>query len=236
MEISRYLALTQGEMEVFSLPEGSSPAWMACHFSPYGTGLSNLPRALPPGSLLILNDRTPICGHDPERVGAQLADTAKNLDCAGILLDFQRPVEPETAALCRYLAQTLSCPLGVSDAYAKELECPVFLSPVPPDLPVKEHLQGWQGREIWLDAAIEVRTLELTEAGCTAAPLLWEPVPEEAFTDEALHCRYRAEVFADRVRFTLWRDKTQLEKLLEEAENLGVTKAIGLLQEWRIED
>lgn len=233
MEISRYLAMTPGEWENSTLPEGYRAAWMACHFSPYGTGLINLPEHLPPESLLILNDRTPIHRHDPGRITEQLSQAVEVFRCAGVLLDLQRPEEPETAQLCRHLARSLSCPLGVSEAYGQELDCALFLSPVPPDQPLDAHLSPWQGREIWLDGAIGVLSLEMTEAGCEAAALPWEPVPENAFCDEVLHCRYRTEILENRLRFTLWRDKAQLEKLLKEAENLGVTKAIGLLQEWR---
>ena len=41
-------------------------------FFPYSTGLSNLPKALPPGSMVILDDITPIHGHDAEAIAAQL--------------------------------------------------------------------------------------------------------------------------------------------------------------------
>jgi hypothetical protein len=89
MVLPRYLAQTREEFAVCpSLPE--HPAWMACHFSPYGTGLSNLPEALPKGSLLILNDRTPVFGHDPLQVAAQLEESVVRLECSGILLDFSQ--------------------------------------------------------------------------------------------------------------------------------------------------
>ena len=47
MAIRQYLAMTAAEMtQAGSLPRHS--AWMACHFSPYSTGLTNLPDRLPP--------------------------------------------------------------------------------------------------------------------------------------------------------------------------------------------
>ena len=71
MTLPMHLAMTAAELACCdSLP--SHPAWMACHFSPYGTGLSNLPEHLPEGALLILNDRTPVFGHDPQVICAQL--------------------------------------------------------------------------------------------------------------------------------------------------------------------
>ena len=42
MAIRQYLAMTAAEMtQAGSLPRHA--AWMACHFSPYSTGLTNLP-------------------------------------------------------------------------------------------------------------------------------------------------------------------------------------------------
>ena len=72
MPIAHYLAMTAAEMAGNSvLPDRM--AWMACHFSPSGVGLSNLPHWLPPGSLLILDDSTPIHDHDPQRVASELS-------------------------------------------------------------------------------------------------------------------------------------------------------------------
>lgn len=232
MEICRYLAQTPLELANCPLPEGFSPAWMACHFSPYGTALTNLPEFLPPGSLLILNDRTPIRGHDPGRIREQLLQTVEELGCAGVLLDFQRPGEPETEALCRALSG-FPCPLGVSEAYGEALDGPVFPDPCPPDVPVEEYLAPWRGREIWLDMAPEALELRLTEAGCEPIVLPWEPVPEDAFAEEGLCCRYRITLEETAIRFTLWRDAQALEGLLSSARSLGVTKAIGLYQEWK---
>ena len=54
MAIRTYLAMTASE---FAKADPLPPhvAWMACHFSPYDSGLTNLPRKLPTNSLLILN-------------------------------------------------------------------------------------------------------------------------------------------------------------------------------------
>ena len=55
MAMEPYLAMTAGEIRGASvLPRRTG--WLSCHFSPSGAGLSNLPVALPPGSLLILDD------------------------------------------------------------------------------------------------------------------------------------------------------------------------------------
>jgi len=231
MEISRYLAMTSIEMDVFSEVEGHFPAYMACHFSPYGTGLSNIPNSLPENAMLILNDRTPIHGHDPEVITAQLLQALEQLRFKSVLLDFQRRDQTETQRLCRHLIQALPCPIGVSEFYAKGLDCPVFLSPAPLDQSLGEYLDGWQGRELWLDMALDSACITVTEGGSTTTPLPFSPVPEDAFVEEVLHCLYRAEVTSDKIRFYLWRNLPQLESLLEEAQSLGVTKAIGLYQQ-----
>ena len=58
MAIAPFLAMTAAETRNHSvLPP--KIAWMACHFSPYGLGLSNLPQRLPPHALLLLDDITP---------------------------------------------------------------------------------------------------------------------------------------------------------------------------------
>ena len=88
MEIPLFLAMTAAELRgAASMP--SHPAWMACHFSCYGTGISNVPKRLPAGSMLMLNDRTPMCGHDPELVARMLCDAAEEFQCDSILLDLE---------------------------------------------------------------------------------------------------------------------------------------------------
>lgn len=230
MAITQYFAMTGAEIHGCSaLPP--AVAWMACHFSPYGTGLSNLPRTLPEGAIVILNDRTPIHGHDPQRIAEQLAQTVAGLGSAGVLLDFQRPGEPETAAMAQVLVQSLPCPTAVSDLYAEALECPVFLPPAPVDTALSRHLAPWQGREIWLDTSLEGLVLTLTPDGAASAPLPCREAPEGGFQDHALHCHYRTHLTADQAQFTLWRTRQDLDALLQEAQALGIPYAIGLYQE-----
>ena len=116
MALRTFLAMTAAEMQRKAvLPE--AVGWMACHFSPYGNGLSNLPGSLPTDSLLILNDRIPIHRHDPETVRQQLEDCIERNHCQGLLLDFQQENCPETANLVRYLSEKIRCPVAVSAAY-----------------------------------------------------------------------------------------------------------------------
>jgi hypothetical protein len=68
------LAMTASEIAgVCPLPKDF--AWMACHFSPDGEGLTNLPDYLPDGSLLILNDSIPCGDHDIRHISKQLQET-----------------------------------------------------------------------------------------------------------------------------------------------------------------
>ena len=230
MAIRPFLAMTAAE---FRANPHIPPriAWMASHFSPYCTGLSNLPKTLPPDSLLILDDITPIHGHDPERIAAQLRERVEALNCSGVLLDFQRPEYKEAAALARYLTENLPCPVAVSDIFAGELDCPVFLSPVPPDMPLSEYLAPWSGRQVWLEMARNGTVITLTDEGAAAAPLPPGEHFEGGHLDAKLHCHYRIKLSEEQARFTLYRTMDDLNTLLEEAESLGVTHGIGLYQE-----
>lgn len=230
MATNVYLAMTASE---FAAVEEFPPkcAWMACHFSPYGTGLSNLPAALPEGSLLILNDRIPIRGHDRERIAGQLGRTVEALHCAGVLLDFQQPEVPELEALARHLTASLPCPAAVSNQYARDLDCPVFLSPCPHHTHLQEYTAPWQDRELWLDLAVDAETITVTKEGSTVLPLPLGEMPQGGHWDEALHCHYTIENRKDSARFTLWRTQEDLERLAEEAETLGIHTLVGLYQE-----
>ena len=231
MAMEPYLAMTAGEIRGASvLPRRTG--WLSCHFSPSGVGLSNLPVALPPGSLLILDDSTPMDGHDPEQIAGQLESCAKRLDCAGVLLDFQRSGLADVQVLVSRLEQAVSVPLIVSAVYAKNTGCAVFLPPVPADVPLVEYLSPWQGREIWLEAALDGLEISLTESGAARTPLpRWEQPEAKGFRDSRLSCHYRCELRENAAVFTLWRSPEDLKALLDQAENLGVAAAVGLYQE-----
>lgn len=225
-----YIAMTAAEIRsCTSLPP--KIGWMACHFSPYGTGLTNLPAALPPGALLILNDRTPVAGHDPERIFDQLAETADALKCDSVLLDFQRDSAEIPAIIDKILK--LPCPVIVSENYAKDGDFPVFLPPVPLNQRIDEYIAPWQGREVWLDAALDGLQITVTERGSTYSPLPHLEKPDCPFREEALHCHYGITLSESEAVFTLQRTPDDLAELLAEAEKMGVTHSVGLYQELR---
>ena len=227
MALPLYLAQSAAEMAGNPLPRNG--AFLSCRFSPGGQGLSNFPEELPSCSILILDDSTPMDGHDPRVITEQLSREISRLSCEAFLLDFQRPGNTGQLELAKILTQSLTCPVGVSKFYARDCVCPVFLPPLPPDKCLSEYLMPWAGREIWLEAALDGIMLTLTEAGCTAEPLF--DFPEEGLSDEKLHCRYTVETAADSALFRLWRTRADLDALLAESEAFGVTRAIGLWQE-----
>lgn len=228
MAIERFLAAVPAEIRE-TAGNFSRLAYMGCHFSPFGRGLSGLPGSLPPDSILMLDDRTPIRGHDPQLVRDQLGNGLDALGYQAILLDFQRPVTAEAAAIVQALVDSLPCPVAVSAPYAAGLSCPVCLPPVPCHVSAKDHLAPWQGREIWLELSTEGEDILMTSGGSEILPL--SIAPGEGFADPTLHCHYTLTLSEEQARFSLWRTWEDLADLEKEAETLGVTRALGLWQE-----
>lgn len=227
MEIPLYLSMTGAEF-THCRKHPSHIAWMACHFSPYGTGLTNLPAHLPKKSLIIVNDRTPIHRHDPMQIRQALEEIISNLDCSGVLLDFQRSDSTEAIELINTLL-TLPCPVCVSDIYAKELECPIFLPPIPITVSPEEYFAPWKGREIWLDAAPESVTFTVNKMGCQIKPNKFNQ--KTLFREDHLFCHYCAQTQGDSIEFYLQRTKQDVKDLLRHCAAFGVTTGVGLWQE-----
>jgi len=229
MGLNCYLAMTATEFSKAD-PLPPSVAWMACHFSCYGLGLSNLPPKLPTGSLVILNDRTPISGHDPVLIRRQLESLGQ---IGGILLDLQRKNDRETASLVKELTAAPPWPVAVTEWYAGDIDCPVFLSAPPLHKSLAAHIAPWEGREIWLEAATELQTVTVTQQGSTFKTGPVQSVQEPAFEEETLHMRYHLAVTQQAAVFTMVREISHVKALLAEAEELGITKAVGLYQQLR---
>lgn len=228
MPIPRYLAITGGEFfSAEQLPD--KIAWMACHYSCYGNGLSNLPQELPEGSLIIFNDRMPPDRHDATQILEQLEQLGERCKPAGFLLDFQRSGFPLNRQVAKLLTEKLSFPTGVSDLYAAELDCPVFLSAPPPHLPLLKHLAPWANRKIWLEIALQTQSYTLTTDGCRIADVPQAPLPEPVFTDPLSFCRYHLELSDSQAIFTLQRSEEEIDALLQTAE--GIDLAVGLYQQ-----
>jgi hypothetical protein len=202
---------------------------MACHFSAYGTGLSNLPPPTAACSMLILNDRTPIRGHDPEEILCQL----KKQNPDRVLLDFQRLPNEECISLAAHLLEALPCPTVMPEVLGKEFNCPVFLPPCPLHRPLQTHIAPWTGRQIWLETAMEETLLRLTPSGITLCPVRQHRSSGSEFHDSQLHCHYTIETDNLEARFHMWRNPEDLKNYLQLAQELGIGNAIGLYQEFR---
>ncbi len=230
MVLPLYLAVTGAEMS--GIASTAHPiAYMACHFSPYTQGLTNIPGQLPPDSMLILNDRMPCRGHSADLVVGQLQGIVERLGCESLLLDFQRPPEPESETMVRQIVQSLSCPVAVTEAFAHDLSCPVLLSPAPLHVPLGEYLAPWRGREIWLEAALEQGEITVTASGTDYTRQFPPDGLTDGFYEESLCCHYKTKSTPDRITFTLFDTPSSLQKKLDLAQSHGVSRAVGLWQE-----
>ncbi len=228
MVFPRYLAKTPSEFA--DSPSGPfQPAWMSCHFSPAGTGLSNLPDRLPQGTMLILDDLIPINQHDPGQIAKELKDIIERFACDSLLLDFQRADSAAVQALVRHLLTSIPCPIGVTPNIASDSTCAVFLPPLPPHLLPDNFFSPWNGREIWLDVSPAGESVTVTGNGIICTPRENVQTP---FAAENLYCHYRTEILSETVRFTFQRTQADLEHLLQAVPAWGVTRTVGLWQEF----
>lgn len=230
MEIPLFLAMTAAEFRSAErLP--AHIAWMACHFSAYGVGLSNVPGMLPRGSMLMLNDRTPICGHDPVLVAQTLCEAAQVLESDSILLDFQRSGQGELTEVVRAVLDRVECPVGVSALYAEGFDCPVLVPPIPLHMPPEKNLSVWKGRELWLELSTEGTEIVVTEEGSQYAPLSGLVPDEHTHKETELLCHYKITAEDERILFHLYRTLEDQAALVQAAETWGMTRALGLWQE-----
>lgn len=230
MALPIYLAMTASEYaRCPSVPE--NPGWMACHFSSYGRGLSNIPDHFPAGGILMVNDRIPPACHSSELVVQQLLEAVEHFSPRAIVLDFQRPFDPTLGQMADHILQTIPCPVVVTETYCRDQNGGILLSPVPPHKPLRAHLQRWQGRDIWLELSKAGQLLVLNKEGCQLQPLQEVP-PPPFFYDEPAFCHYCTRIDDQRADFCVWRTDEDLRLLLDCAENLGVKAAIGLYQEF----
>ena len=230
MALPLYLAMTAAEMtSKENFP--TNFAYMACHFSPYGQGISNLPTTLPENAMLILNDNFPCQGHSPSLAVHQIQEAVSQLRCESLLLDFQRPPDAESEQMVQALLSELPCPVALPPAYGGKWEGPVFLPPCPLHVPMEEYLESWKDREIWLEAALCQETISIRKDG----PIFSVHFPpeglEDGFFDERLNCRYTIDTAPEQISFTLFDTPESLPQKLEKAQRLGVARSVGLYQE-----
>ena len=230
MGLSIYLAMTAWEYENCALPP-ENPAWMACHFSSYGAGLSNIPEHFPPGGILMVNDRIPPADHSPELIAQQLSAAVTALTPKAVILDFQRSFSAQTGDIAEKIKAALPCPVAITETYAQNWDGAIFLPPVPLGKNMEDFLQKWQSRDIWLEVTKGAEQLVLDAQGCTRQiPNQLPGMP--VFQDQELFCHYSTQIAEDRAFFSLWRTDEDLLDMLKKAEDFGVCAAVGLYQEF----
>lgn len=144
---------------------------MSAHFSPSDSGLSNLPPALPTGSILILDDQIPWADHDMERVCQELTHVLLRDKAYGLLLDFEREPCEQTLLLARAAAQCcreIGCAIAMPEAYRGDTEGACFLPPLPCTVPV-DTVNLPRG-PIWLDAAPTAAVARIGSEGVSLTP------------------------------------------------------------------
>lgn len=230
MVLPLYLAMTGSEIRHKN--HISRPiAWMACQFSPYSQGITNVPECLPPESILILNDRMPCQGHSPSLVAQQIKKAADQLQCESILLDFQQVPNPESEAMTAYLAEHIAHPLYISGTYGKHLTCGIFLPPPPLHEPMSDYLDQWGGRQIWMETGLFQETVTITREGTTYTPQFPPDGLDGGHFDQTLCCRYQAVLSDDEIRFLLYDTADTLPHKWRLAQECGVSRILGLYQE-----
>ena len=221
-----FMAITPQEMHCI-LPK--RVAYMACHFSPSGTGLSNLPCTLPTGSLLLIDDSMPVQGHDPDAVLHQINQMAETFSVKAVLLDFQRESSNEACEMVSAIAASCICPVVVTPSYSHIDNCGIFLPCPAVNMPLQVHLTPWLHKRIYLEIARDTVRYTVTEEGCQSQPYFQEiALP---LSDEQLHCHYDVFVFPEKAEFTLSRTSADLASLSQEAYRMGVEGVVGLFQE-----
>ena len=229
MGIQGYLAMTAAEF--FHKEQVDHPAWMSCHFSPWSDDLTNFPQALPPGSMLIIDDSTSPSHHDPIQIIKQLEAYCSRVKPECILLDFQRPQNAKTQEIAASLVSALAVPVGVSEAYGQGLSCPVLLNCPAPGTSLESAAADFPNRELWLELVPESRKVILTESGCQIIPETFDLLKEPFHYDTETASNYHWYLESQQAVFHIQRDHACLKNLIKQADALGFTRTIGLYQQ-----
>ena len=220
-----FLAMTEEEIQsISSLP--SQYAYLGCHFSADGSALEGLPKHLPQNCGIILDDRHPIPPAEPDKIIEQLA----KYNPPYILLDFRRPPTDSSMKLSAELARSIF-PSPMPPDYGKDLNCPLFLSPIPPHIPIEEYLQPWHDREIWLELALDAVQIDVTSRGSQITYFPHAHPVENAHKDSMLHCHYKITQTDDALSFYCCRTPEDLWEIIRLSLPQNVTHTIGLYQE-----
>ena len=177
--------------------------------------------------MLIVDDSYPIQGHQPKLIHGTILDLVLRHGCKAVALDFQRPGAEEMVMI---LSEGIPCPVAVSAQYGRLTRGPVLLPPVPLNKSLESHIQPWSGRELWLELGAEGCAITLTSRGAAFAG--WWPDENTPHQNRKLCCSYRIQLEQQQVTFLLQRSHGDLRTLLQDAQGMGVTTALGLYQEF----
>ena len=223
MAFQRILAIT--EVEIRNQIGPAPPfALFGCHFSPEDGCFVGLADHLPAGCGLVIDDRNPIPAVD------LILPVLEQLSPAYVILDFQRPPDAQSIKLTTALAQ-IHKNLVIPPPYAQGLACPLFLPPVPPHIPMAEHLKPWQGREIWLELALDGALITVTPQGSRTHLLPHAQIPEDSYEDSMLHCHYKISQKEDALEFYCVRTRNDIEEMLRPPLPPNLKYAVALYQE-----
>jgi hypothetical protein len=106
------------------------------------------------------------------------------------------------------------------------------LPPHPPDIPFDKYAESCSGHEIWLEVTSENTVLTLTDTGCSIHTEQHEEITEQLFTDQQLCCSYHICVTENNAVFSLFHRIEDLEQLLKKYSHTGLTRMIGLYDDW----
>lgn len=224
MAIPLILAMTAEEIRA-DAPLPPNIAYLGCYFSAADEGRLFLPQRIPPGCGIVLDDRQPI----PPANYSAVAERLWQLRPAFVILDFLRPAESPAIHLAAAIAK-LPCPTPMPPEYAKSMDCPLFVPPIPPHVPLDEHLKPWRDRKIWLELALDATKITVTVQGSHIQRVSHSSREPAGHCDSMLHCHYEISKEPDRLQFLCYRTEEDLTGLLEVLP-ANVTHAVGLYQE-----
>ena len=222
MAIPVYLAMTPEEIQsVHKIPQNVA-YWHSLDF----------PAQPSRDSLLVFTDEEEFRPSNAGIIAEDLVASAKSLHCRGILLDFQHENRHENSALVTEL-EARRYPFAASALYAENRNCAVFLPPVPLTATLADYIRPWQGREIWLELAMDGLRIAVTAQDSQEYYLSHASSLNKAHIDWKMHCHYSIETREDTAVFTLWRTKQDIEAMISEVSALPVRLAVGLWQEFQ---
>ena len=229
MNLSIYMAFVAAESEAILRYKGKA-AWLGYHLSAFDSGITPRPSFLDSCHMLVLTDETPLLHHDPQKVTSEICAEAKSLGCEKILLDFQRPPTEKSLVLAKSILRSAPCAVGITECYANDTDCSVFLPSPPLWTPLQETIAPWKGRDIWLEIFPEDGCITITKKGGNYSPSA--PLENYPFCDNALCLSYSTEQYAQQVKVHLHRGITEMKAFLHLADSLGISAAIGLYQQF----